>query len=124
MTDSYFKLSTVQQHLVGLLFMILFDVVINSIVLFCDMQSDLSSNPSKNNVDTGLMRILAIVFIALQLLLNLILIFWYFLLVWKTFPFRFGLLKKLILEEFPVLIVVPINFILFVAERFLRLYYL
>jgi len=70
------------------------------------------------------MKILAQIFIALQLILNLILIFWYFFLVWKTFPFRYGLLKKLILEEFPVLLIVPINFILFVAERILRLYYL
>ena len=104
--------------------MIMLDVGFNSIVLFCDMQSDLSSQPGVNNINTGLMSILAIIFIALQLILLLILIFWYFFLVWKTFPFRFGLLKKLMLEEFPVLLVVPLNFLLFVAERFLRLYYL
>jgi hypothetical protein len=104
--------------------MIILDVGFNSIVLFCDMQSDLSSQPGVNNINTGLMSILAIIFIALQLILHLILIFWYFFLVWKTFPFRFGLLKKLMLEEFPVLLVVPLNFLLFVAERFLRLYYL
>jgi hypothetical protein len=37
MTDGQLKLDTVQRSIVGLLFMIVFDVGFNSIVLFCDM---------------------------------------------------------------------------------------
>ena len=52
------------------------------------------------------------------------LVFWFFFLVWKTFLFRFGMLKKLLFSEMPVLLFVPINFLLFIAERILRIYYL
>lgn len=48
------------------------------------------------------------------------LIFWFFFLVWKTFLFRFGLLGKLMKKEFPILLIVPINFLLFLAETALR----
>ena len=122
MTDGQLQLNTVSNSLVGLLIMIAIDVCCNSFVLFCDMESSLPKPPGVNNVDPNLMFILAIVLIALQLILNLILIFWYFFLVWKTFPFRFGLLKKLLTKEVPVLLVVPLNFLLFISERFYRLY--
>jgi hypothetical protein len=52
------------------------------------------------------------------------LLFWFFFLVWKTFLFRFGLLRRLLFKEMPVLNFVPINFALFFAERILRIYYL
>ena len=95
MTDGQLQLNTVSNSLVGLLIMIAIDVCCNSFVLFCDMESSLPKPPGVNNVDPNLMFILAIVLIALQLILNLILIFWYFFLVWKTFPFRFGLLSSI-----------------------------
>lgn len=47
-------------------------------------------------------------------------IFWFFFLVWKTFLFKFGLLGKLMKKEFPILLVVPINFIIFLAETAIR----
>jgi hypothetical protein len=49
------------------------------------------------------------------------LIFWFFFLVWKTFLFRFGLLGMLMKKEFPILLVVPLNFILFLIETGLRM---
>ena len=52
------------------------------------------------------------------------LVFWFFFLVWKTFLFRFGMLKKLLFQEMPGLLFMPLNFLLFVAERVLRIYYL
>lgn len=55
--------------------------------------------------------------VGLQVVLHLVLVFWFFFLVWKTFPFRFGMLKKLIVHEFPVLFWVPFSFALFLAER-------
>ena len=61
---------------------------------------------------------------SIQVGLQLTLLFWYFFLVWKTFPFRFGLLRQLIVEEVPVIMFVPVNFILYFSERLLRLHYI
>ena len=48
-------------------------------------------------------------------------IFWFFFLIWKTFLFKFGLLGKLMKREFPILLVVPLNFIFFLIDTFLRI---
>lgn len=48
-------------------------------------------------------------------------LFWYFFLVWRTFLFRFGLMKQLLIKEFPVMLFVPLNFGLFLADRLVRL---
>ena len=47
-------------------------------------------------------------------------IFWFFFLIWKTFLFRFGLVGRLMKREFPILIIVPLNFIAFIVETGLR----
>ena len=54
-----------------------------------------------------------------QTILHFILIFWYFFLVWKTFMFRFGMIRKLA-DIFPILYLAPVNFLLFIFERALR----
>ena len=48
-------------------------------------------------------------------------IFWFFFLIWQTFLFKFGLLGKLMKREFPILLVVPLNFIFFIIDTFLRI---
>jgi len=53
------------------------------------------------------------------MLLHFILIFWYFFLIWKTFMFRFGLIRKLA-SIFPILYLAPVNFLAFTFERALR----
>ena len=113
--------TTITKNIVGFLAIMTVDIVLNSIVLFQDMWSNLPNPPSDNQINRGLAMVLAIVGSSLQVILHLILIFWYFFLVWKTFPFRFGMLKRLLWSEFPVLMFVPLNFVLFVAERGYRL---
>mmetsp|Transcript_1345 Transcript_1345/g.1377 ORF Transcript_1345/g.1377 Transcript_1345/m.1377 type:complete len:130 (-) Transcript_1345:35-424(-) len=61
--------------------------------------------------------------IGLQVAMQFCLIFWFFFLIWKTFLFRFGLLNILITKEFPILILVPLNFAFFIVETLLRPYY-
>ena len=41
--------------------------------------------------------------------------------MWKTFLFNYGMIRRLVCSEFPVLIFVPINFLMFAGERFLRI---
>ena len=55
----------------------------------------------------------------LQAILHFCLIFWFFFLIWKTFMFRFGLLRKLA-GMFPILYLAPMNFLAFAFERALR----
>jgi len=58
--------------------------------------------------------------IGIQLAVYIALLFWFFFLIWKTFPFRFGLLGTLI-KELPVVGAVPIILVIFVVEKFLRI---
>ena len=60
----------------------------------------------------------------IQLIMHFCLIFWFFFLIWKTFLFRFGLLGRLMKREFPILLVVPFNFLLFLAETGIRVVWL
>ena len=53
--------------------------------------------------------------------MQFILIFWAFTLMWKTFLFRFGLLSRLFVREFPLLFFIPLNFILFLGEKGYRI---
>ena len=53
--------------------------------------------------------------------MQFILIFWAFTLMWKTFLFRFGLLSRLFVREFPLLFFIPINFLLFLGEKAYRI---
>ena len=44
--------------------------------------------------------------------------------MWKTFLFRFGLLSRLFNREFPILLFVPVHFLLFIGEKALRIFYI
>ena len=45
---------------------------------------------------------------------------WFFFLIWKTFPFRFGLIANL-LKEVPVVITFLVLMPIFLFEKFLRI---
>ncbi len=57
----------------------------------------------------------------IQVIMHFSFIFWFFFLIWQTFLFKFGLLGKLMKREFPILLVVPLNFIFFLIDTFLRI---
>ena len=48
------------------------------------------------------------------------LIFWAFTLMWRTFLFRFGLMGRLFMTEFPMLFFVPLYFLLLLGEKAYR----
>ena len=106
-----------------LLIIIAADLAITSAVLFCDSYSGINSKENPNKVQGQSVFLFLVIGSAVQVILHLMLVFWFFFLVWKTFLFRFGMLKKL-LQEMPVLLFMPLNFLLFLAERILRIYYL
>ena len=57
-----------------------------------------------------------VLLMGVQFVTHFCLIFWFFFLVWKTFLFRFSLVKKL-LNNLPVLKIIPLNFTLFLVEK-------
>lgn len=50
----------------------------------------------------------------------LTLLFWFFFLIWKTFPFRFGLMRQTI-NEVPIVAAMPLIIVIFAVEKFLRI---
>ena len=107
-----------------MLLIITVDLAITSAVLFCDSYSGIASPNHPTKVDASAVSLFLIIGSAIQVILHLMLVFWFFFLVWKTFLFRFGMLRRLLFSEMPVLLFVPLNFLLFLAERILRIYYL
>ena len=103
-------------------FMIL-DVSLNSVGNFMSMKKGYVDENSVNpNHNDSLGEIMAIIFHALQVVIQLSILFWVFFLLWRTFPFRFGLIWKLI-KEFPLLMtVVLLNVVMLIAERFIKLW--
>ena len=94
------------------------DLSISCYIVFIDMGDSLASENSENapfSSEKGN----ALIMTAVQFILRFCLIFWYFFLIWKTFMFRFGLIKKL-LREFPILYLAPLDFLVFTIERALR----
>ena len=119
--------AVVAKNLVGYLCISGLDIILNAMILFADMSKGSGSGeflPVHTDhaiLDSRQYFILAIASSSVQIVLHFVLVFWYFFLVWKTFPFRFGMLKRLIWQEFPVLFWVPFNFLLFAAERGYRM---
>lgn len=95
-----------------LLVLIVCDVIGQSIMLYGDADSD--------RFHGGSWMLLLYAGSGLQALVQICYMFWYFFLVWRTFLFRFGLLGKLLKHEFPVTLFLPLNFLLFLIERGIR----
>lgn len=105
----------------SLLVIMTIDMVCNSWIMFCDMDSGQVADPTKisksaRNAD----KILVFVLSGIQVVLYLALLFWFFFLIWRTFPFRFGLIGRLI-KEVPIVVLVPIIMAVLLIEKFLRL---
>lgn len=97
------------------------DVICSSYLMFCDMDSkQVYSKLSVNNHNIGLDKILVFVLTGIQAALYIALVFWFFFLIWKTFPFRYGLLGNL-MKEVPILVATPIFIVLYLVEKFLRI---
>ena len=97
------------------------DVICSSLIMFCDMDSrQVLSKASVNKHNIKLDKILVFVFSGICAALYIALVFWYFFLIWKTFPFKFGLLGTL-MKKVPILIAMPFFIVLFFAEKFLRI---
>ena len=106
------------KKIVSFLILITLDIFLSMFVIFVDMSGDMGSDLNTNSPFTSL-KDFGMIGSAVQLVIHFMLIFWYFFLVWKTFMFRFGLLKKLA-SIFPILYLAPINFLAFCFERALR----
>ena len=67
-------------------------------VCFTDTYTDIVDDKESINGGFNQEGALAFVVVAssLQVGIQLTLIFWYFFIVWKTFPFRFGLVRELV----------------------------
>ena len=107
------------KKIVSYLIVLCLDLFISVFVVFIDVSNQLKSD---NNPNAPFGRDDEMIFMALsalQLVLHFVLIFWYFFLIWKTFMFRFGELKRLA-SYFPILYLAPLNFLFFVFERALR----
>lgn len=97
------------------------DMVCNSWIVFLDMDSKQVANPSQiTNSQVNADKITVFVLTGVQVVMYLALMFWFFFLIWRTFPFRFGLIGRL-LKEVPIVILVPVIMVIFLVEKFLRL---
>jgi len=108
------------RKLVTFLILCIIEVALSVFVHFIDLSKSMGSDKNPNKpFNPGNENTLVIFMTGAQTILHFILIFWYFFLVWKTFMFRFGMIRKLA-DIFPILYLAPVNFLLFVFERALR----
>lgn len=108
------------KKIVSFLILVVLDTFFSVYVLFIDLSKSMASRrnvnyPFDEDAENGLATILS----GVQLLLHFVFIFWYFFLIWKTFMFRFGLVRKLA-SIFPILYLAPVNFLAFTFDRALR----
>lgn len=124
--ENYISPATMTWKLGVYMILIFGDIGLQCGVYFADMMTGVPSDTGSINgpFSESMTYFFVLSASSLQVAIQLTLIFWYFFLVWKTFLFRFGLLKQLILYETPVVMFVPINFALYFIERGLRLYYI
>mmetsp|Transcript_29118 Transcript_29118/g.52094 ORF Transcript_29118/g.52094 Transcript_29118/m.52094 type:complete len:178 (+) Transcript_29118:2292-2825(+) len=76
---------------------------------------------SSDEYDYGQGQILGFAIIAIQAILQILVCCWIFLLIWQTFLFRYGLIGLLCREFKMLFIMMPLNFVLFGAEKAYRL---
>ena len=120
--ENYVASSTITNKVMLLFIIVSLDALLHCAAIFCDMNSELGlvdeDSPSGGN--KNLPFYIGLVCAGLQVVLQLSLLFWYFFLVWRTFLFRFGLLRQLIVTELPIMLYIPVNFLIFIADRILR----
>lgn len=96
--------------------LLLFDVITNSYTYYGE-----TTIPGQEQYSTSLDAIIALVFVGLQALIQILIICWLFFLVWQTFLFRFGLIGILCREFSSIFISLPFHLLLFGLEKGLRL---
>mgnify|MGYP006922980497 CR=1 FL=1 len=106
------------KKIISFLILMLLDIFLSSYIVFIDMSDYLASDKNPNAPHAG-QETDFFMLSGLQAILHFCLIFWFFFLIWKTFMFRFGLLRKLA-GMFPILYIAPVNFLAFAFERALR----
>ena len=94
------------------------DIFLSCYIVFIDMSDYLASDKNPN-APFGSQDQFFFMLSGVQAVLHFCLIFWFFFLIWKTFMFRFGLLRKLA-GMFPILYLAPAHFLAFAFERALR----
>ena len=108
------------KKIVSFLLLTILDTFFSVYIVFIDLSKTLAHPKSENApFSLGSENDLATLVSGLQLVLHFVLIFWYFFLIWKTFMFRFGLVRKLA-SIFPILYLAPVNFLAFTFDRALR----
>jgi len=108
------------KKIVSYLILIAIDTFFSTYILFIDLSRNLPSDLNANApFNMGAEVLLVHIFSGVQLFIHFTIIFWFFFLIWKTFMFRFGQLRKLA-GFFPVLYLAPLNFLAFTFERALR----
>ena len=106
------------KKIISFLILMTLDVFFSSYIVFIDM-SDYLADDKNPNAPFSSQAMSFFMLSGVQAILHFCLIFWFFFLIWKTFMFRFGLLRKLA-GMFPILYLAPINFLAFAFERALR----
>ena len=123
--EKYVTATTLTTKVFIFLFLIFADICLSCGTLFADAYS---TQPQEDSINAPFDKTRSFTFLAaassIQVGLQISLIFWYFFLVWKTFLFRFGNLYDLLFKEMRLLWFVPVNFVLYFAERLLRFHYI
>jgi Transmembrane protein 138 len=97
---------------------LLADIVTNCFTYYSEL-----TLPSNHKYGNSQSVLIALVIFVVQVVLQIIIICWIFLLVWKTFLFKYGLIGILCSELHVLFITIPIHLVLFGAEKGLRFYY-
>ncbi len=99
------------------------DIYISYHMLFIDFDDSVrdNQNVNKDDRDDEQDKVGGFFLNGLQALIQIAMFFWFFFLIWKTFLFRYTLMKALCKEFVFFFILLPINFSVFFVERMLRL---
>ena len=106
------------KKIISFMIIMTLDIFLSCYIIFIDM-SDYLASENNPNAPFSSQSDQFFMLSGAQALLHFLLIFWFFFLIWKTFMFRFGLLRKLA-GMFPILYLAPVNFLAFAFERALR----
>ena len=112
---------TITAKLSQFLVILTLDLVASSGAQFSAMNLQKPPLSSKPEVNMDLSATMNFVFAGISALMHFLTVFWAFTLLWKTFLFRFGLISRLFKQEFPLLFLIPLHFLLFAGEKGYRL---
>eukprot|EP00356_Strombidium_inclinatum_P007331 CAMPEP_0170488500 /NCGR_PEP_ID=MMETSP0208-20121228/7056_1 /TAXON_ID=197538 /ORGANISM="Strombidium inclinatum, Strain S3" /LENGTH=118 /DNA_ID=CAMNT_0010763105 /DNA_START=5 /DNA_END=358 /DNA_ORIENTATION=+ len=97
------------------------DLVSSSISMFMATEERPDFVTTDRGIKLDANQAMFFIFGGVSALMQFILIFWGFTLMWKTFLFRYGLIKQLFCKEFPIMFFIGLHFLLFCAEKAYRI---